>query len=75
MLLFNKKATAQEMEQAGLVSRVIPHAEFQQTVKQVVDECCHLHGRVSCLAMYLMLHVYRMRAAGMKLYEWSANAY
>lgn len=46
MLLFNRKATANEMLAWGFVSRVVPHAQFEEKTKAMVTDFAKLSAQV-----------------------------
>ena len=37
MLLFNRKLTSNEAYECGLVSRLVPHESFEQTVEAMLN--------------------------------------
>ena len=52
MLLLSKKATAQEMYDWGLVSRVIPHDQFQQQTRAMIAEMSQLPPKVRVFTIH-----------------------
>ena len=58
MLLLNKKATAQEMYDWGLVSRVIPHDQFKQQTRAMMAEMSQLPPKVRVFTIHKHLNFF-----------------
>ena len=67
MLLLNKKATAQEMYDWGLVSRVIPHGQFKQQTRAMMAEMSQLPPKVCIFTIHKHLNfLYQLTVAAPK---------